>query len=135
MRLLGRFAALAAGLAVLLGFGAAGAQPYYGSYGYYAPTYYNAPPPPPPHYYYAHTYYHPYYHHYYRHYYRYYPAHHYYAACAYHRHRAGAIGAVTGGIGGGIIGAAASHGNPAFAMLGAGAGALTGNLIGRNSHC
>jgi hypothetical protein len=111
----------------MFGFGTAGAQPYYGSYGYYGPAYYGAPPPPPPHYYYAHPYYHHYYHHYYR-------AHYYYAGCAYRRHRAGAIGAVAGGIGGGIIGAAITHGNPAFAMIGAGAGALTGNAIGRNSH-
>jgi len=127
MRWLARAAGFVAGVAVILGFGTAGAQPYYGSYGYYGPTYYNAPPPPP-HYYYTHHYYHPVHHHY-----RYRAAHHYYA-CGYQRHRAGNIGAVAGGIGGGIIGAAASHGNPAFAMLGAGLGAFTGHAIGRNSH-
>jgi len=57
-----------------------------------------------------------------------------YAICGYRRHRAGAIGAVAGTFGGGIIGAAATHGNPAYTMLGAGLGALTGSLIGHNSH-
>jgi hypothetical protein len=122
MRSLARVAGLVASLAAMFGFGSAVAQPYYG----YPPGYYAAPPPPPPHYYYARHYHHHYYHHYYY--------AHYYAGCAYRRHRAGAIGAVAGGIGGGIIGAAITHGNPAFAMIGAGAGALTGNAIGRNSH-
>jgi hypothetical protein len=74
--------------------------------------------------YYHHHYYH---HHYYNHYYR-------SGACGYQRHRAGAIGAVAGAIGGGIIGGAITHGGAGGTLLGAGAGALTGNAIARNSH-
>jgi hypothetical protein len=70
----------------------------------------------------------PTYHHYRHHY------HHYYRNCGYQRHRAGAIGAVTGAIGGGIIGSAITHGGAGGTLLGAGAGALTGNAIARNSH-
>lgn len=124
MRSLTLAAGLAASLALTAGPG--GAQPYY-----YPPPpggYYYAPPPPARPYYPYHHYYH-----HYRHYHYYY-GHYYYAGCAYRRHRAGAIGAVTGAIGGGIIGSAITHGNPAFAMIGAGAGALTGNAIARNSH-
>ena len=65
--------------------------------------------------------------------------HHYYRhrhSCRARSHRSGAIGAVAGAIGGGIIGSAITHGNGPSALLGAGAGALTGNAIGRNSvHC
>jgi Glycine zipper len=75
----------------------------------------------------------PYYHHHYYH-------HHYYnhydrsGGCGYQRHRAGAIGAVAGAVGGGIIGSAITHGRAGGTLLGAGAGALTGNAIARNSH-
>ena len=69
---------------------------------------------------------------YYYHHHRYY--HRAYASCHYQRHRAGAIGAVTGAIGGGIIGSAITHGGAGGTLLGAGAGALTGNAIARNSH-
>jgi hypothetical protein len=127
-----RVAGLVAGLAVMLDCGAAGAQVY--------PPPIANPPPPAPRYYqppaepapyaYHHRYAHRYYAHYYRHYHRY-----AYAGCGYRRHRAGAIGAVAGAVGGGIIGGAISHGNPAFTMIGAGAGALTGHAIGRSSGC
>jgi uncharacterized protein YcfJ len=70
-----------------------------------------------------------YHHHYYHHYH-----HAYYRNCGYERHRAGAIGAVAGAIGGGIIGSAITHGRAGGTLLGAGAGALTGNAIARNSH-
>jgi hypothetical protein len=163
MRSLTLVAGLVASLALTTGSGPAGAQPYYayppyGGYGYYPPYGgYDYYPPyrayayyPPPysrpylyhyyHHHYRHYYhpyyhrpyyypnYHPYYHPYYRHYWGYAPA-----SCGYGRHRAGAIGAVTGAIGGGIIGSAITHGNPAYAMVGAGLGALTGNAIARNS--
>jgi len=69
-------------------------------------------------------------HHYYHHtYYR-----HYASGCRYQRHRAGAIGAVAGAVGGGIIGSAITHGGAGGTLLGAGAGALTGNAIARSSH-
>ena len=69
-----------------------------------------------------------------RRYYRHY--HHYHHSCRARSHRSGAIGAVAGAIGGGIIGSAITHGNGPSTLLGAGAGALTGNAIGRNSvHC
>jgi hypothetical protein len=75
-------------------------------------------------------YHHHYYHHaYYRH--RVYPR--YYANCGYRRHRAGAIGAVAGAVGGGIIGSSITHGGAGGTLLGAGAGALTGNAIARHS--
>jgi uncharacterized protein YcfJ len=74
----------------------------------------------------------PYYHHHYYHHGYYH--HTYYRNCAYERHRAGAIGAVTGAVGGGIIGGAIGHGRAGPTLLGAGAGALTGNAIARNSH-
>ena len=48
----------------------------------------------------------PYYHHYHHRYYH----RTYYRNCGYERHRAGAIGAVAGAIGGGIIGSAITHG-------------------------
>ncbi len=72
----------------------------------------------------------PYYHHYHHRYYH----RTYYRNCGYERHRAGAIGAVAGAIGGGIIGSALTHGRAGGTLLGAGAGALTGNAIARNSH-
>jgi outer membrane lipoprotein SlyB len=72
----------------------------------------------------------PYYHHYHHRYYH----RTYYRNCGYERHRAGAIGAVAGAIGGGIIGSAITHGRAGGTLLGAGAGALTGNAIARNSH-
>ena len=69
-------------------------------------------------------------HHHYHHY------HHQYdrEGCARRNHKAGVIGAVGGGLGGAAIGGAITHGNPASMLLGAGAGALAGNAIGRNSH-
>ena len=79
-------------------------------------------------------YYHHHYHHYYHRYYRTaYAPRHYYRDCSYRRHRAGAIGAVAGAVGGGIIGSAITHGRAGGTLLGAGAGALTGNAIARNS--
>jgi hypothetical protein len=107
MRLPALFTGLVASLAVLAGSDIAGAQPYY---------------------YHHYVYYH--HHYYYRHYY----PHYAYARCGYQRHRAGNIGAVSGAVGGGIIGAALTHGNPAYTMVGAGLGAFTGHAIGRNSH-
>jgi outer membrane lipoprotein SlyB len=77
--------------------------------------------------YYHHRVYHqPYYHH---------SVYHqrYYNNCHYQRHRSGAIGAVAGAVGGGIIGSALTHGRAGGTLLGAGAGALTGNAIARNS--
>lgn len=71
-------------------------------------------------------------------YYRHHHHYHHYAreGCARANHRSGAIGAVAGAVGGGIIGSAIGHGNAGATLLGAGAGALTGNAIGRNSrHC
>jgi len=85
----------------------AGAQPYY----YHHHHYYH-------HAYYGRSNYH----------------HAYYGSCSHERHRAGAIGAVTGAVGGGIIGSAITHGGAGGTLLGAGAGALTGNAIARNSH-
>ena len=58
--------------------------------------------------------------------------HHYYRSCRYERHRSGAIGAVAGAVGGGIIGSALSHGNAGGTLLGAGAGALTGHALARS---
>jgi hypothetical protein len=68
-----------------------------------------------------------YYHHHHHH-------HHYYYSngCYAHEHRAGAIGAVTGAVGGGLIGGAITHG-AGGALLGAGAGALLGNTLARHS--
>jgi len=69
----------------------------------------------------------------YRHHHSY--RHHYdREGCARRNHKAGVIGAVGGGLGGAAIGGAITHGNPASMLLGAGAGALAGNAIGRNSH-
>jgi hypothetical protein len=68
----------------------------------------------------------PYYHH--HHYY-----HHYRGGCRYQTHRNGAIGAVAGAIGGGIIGSSITHGRAGGTLLGAGAGALTGSAIARNT--
>jgi len=69
---------------------------------------------------------------YYRHHHH--PYHHYdhYDRCHAHQHRAGAIGAVSGAVGGGLIGGAISHG-AGGALLGAGAGALVGNSLARHS--
>jgi outer membrane lipoprotein SlyB len=53
--------------------------------------------------------------------------------CRYQTHRNGAIGAVAGAIGGGIIGSSITHGRAGGTLLGAGAGALTGNAIARNT--
>jgi hypothetical protein len=72
---------------------------------------------------------------YYHHHHHY---HHYYSreGCAADNRRSGRIGAVSGAVGGAIIGSAITHGNGPSALLGAGAGALAGNAIGRNSrHC
>ena len=58
------------------------------------------------------------------------------ADCVQANRRSGAIGAVAGAVGGAVIGSAITHGNGGATLLGAGAGALTGNAIGRNSrHC
>jgi hypothetical protein len=70
----------------------------------------------------------PYYHHPHHRYY-----HDYHRNCAYERHRSGAIGAVAGAVGGGIIGGAITHGRAGGTLLGAGAGALTGNALARHS--
>ena len=59
--------------------------------------------------------------------------HHHYRHCRYEKHRAGAIGAVAGAIGGGLIGSALTHGRAGGTLLGAGAGALTGNALARSS--
>jgi outer membrane lipoprotein SlyB len=72
---------------------------------------------------------------YYHHHHRYYD-HRYYrnaGGCRYQTHRNGAIGAVAGAIGGGIIGSRMTHGGAGGTLLGAGAGALTGNAIARNT--
>ena len=136
MRSLTPVAGLCASLALMLGSVPAGAQVYQPPINTPPPGY-NQPPPPAaaparpdyqpyagPHYVrYQHRYYH---HYYYRH------GGYAYAGC--HR-RNGRIGAVAGAVGGGIIGAAITHGNPAFTMIGAGAGALTGHALGRNSRC
>jgi outer membrane lipoprotein SlyB len=53
--------------------------------------------------------------------------------CHAQSHRSGAIGAVAGAIGGGIIGSAIAHGNGPSTLLGAGAGALAGHAIGKSS--
>ena len=74
----------------------------------------------------AQPYYHSYHH---RHYYQ----HPVYRNCRYETHRRGAIGAVAGAVGGGIIGSALTHGRAGGTLLGAGAGALTGSAIARNS--
>ncbi len=69
-----------------------------------------------------------------------YPYHHYHHRysrnCGYQKHRAGAIGAVSGAVGGGIIGGALTHGGVGGVLLGAGAGALTGHALARGvTHC
>jgi hypothetical protein len=75
--------------------------------------------------YYDHGYHHGYRHSYYRH-----------ERCRYERHRSGAIGAVAGAIGGGIIGSRLTHGGAGGTLLGAGAGALTGHALARSTvHC
>ena len=71
--------------------------------------------------------------HYYHHHHHYY--HHHYDDCRYRTHRRGAIGAVAGAVGGGLIGNSISHG-AGGTLLGAGAGALAGSAIARNTtHC
>ena len=66
-----------------------------------------------------------------------YPYHHHlHRYCQYRKHRAGAIGAVAGAVGGGIIGGAITHGGVGGVLLGAGAGALAGHAIARGTvHC
>ena len=64
------------------------------------------------------------------------PYHHYhsdYHRCRYERHRNTAFGAVAGTVGGGILGSVLDHGRPGGVLLGAGAGALTGSTLARNS--
>ena len=74
---------------------------------------------------------HPYYHHAYYHH-----GYYHHRTCAQERHRSGAIGAVAGAIGGGIIGGRITHGGAGGTLLGAGAGALTGNALARHTvHC
>ena len=69
-------------------------------------------------------------------YYYYHNHHRYYQRCRYEKHRSGAIGAVAGAIGGGIIGSALTHGHAGGILLGAGAGAFTGHALARGStHC
>ncbi|HUZ13039.1 MAG TPA: glycine zipper domain-containing protein [Caulobacteraceae bacterium] len=58
---------------------------------------------------------------------------HRYAGCMAGKRRSGTIGAVTGGVGGALIGHAVV-GGLGGALLGAGAGALAGNAIGRHVH-
>jgi hypothetical protein len=72
---------------------------------------------------------------YYHHHHRYYDQRYYRhdGGCRYQTHRRGAIGAVAGAVGGGIIGSAMTHGGAGGTLLGAGAGALTGSAIARNS--
>ena len=65
-------------------------------------------------------------HHYYRHDYR----NSY--RCDQNRHERGAVGAISGTIGGGLIGNAIGHGNTGATLLGAGAGALAGHQIGKH---
>jgi len=70
------------------------------------------------------------------HHYRYYNDHRYHRSCGAERHRTGATGAIAGAIGGALIGGAISHGRAPQTLLGAGAGALTGNALARGSvHC
>jgi hypothetical protein len=66
-----------------------------------------------------------------------YPYHHHrHRYCVYRKRRAGAIGAVAGAVGGGIIGSAITHGAVGGTLLGAGAGALTGHALARSTvHC
>ena len=58
---------------------------------------------------------------------------HHHGGCVHEKRRTGAIGAVSGTIGGALIGNAITHGNAGGTLLGAGAGALAGNAIGRHS--
>lgn len=146
MRSLTRVAGLAASLALTLGSIPAAAQVYPPPITTpppgYAPQSAAPPPAPAPRYhgdegYYGGRDYRRYRAHYYRRHYRRYHRHYYYhRRYAYGCHRRnGAIGAVAGAVGGGIIGSAITHGNPAFTMIGAGAGALTGHALGRSSGC
>ncbi|HEY2178208.1 MAG TPA: hypothetical protein VGH15_06460 [Caulobacteraceae bacterium] len=63
-------------------------------------------------------------HHHHHHYYR-----HYYRSCRDHRN----TGTVVGAVGGGLIGAAATHGSFGGTVLGAGAGAAAGHEVARHS--
>jgi hypothetical protein len=115
MRKLILAAGLAASLGVMSTADVAGADPYYDN-GYYD----------------QYHHYHRYHHHYHHHYYY----HHYAGGCRYQKHRSGAIGAVAGAVGGGIIGSALTHGGAGGILLGAGAGALTGHALARSTvHC
>ena len=129
MRSVTRVGGLVASVAMMLGSGLAQAQVYpppIANPPPAPPSHASAPPPEPaPAAYYRHHH-----HHYYRHYY--YARRYAYAGC---HQRNGRIGAVAGAVGGGIIGAAITHGNPAFTAIGAGAGALTGHALARNSAC
>src|SRR5689334_22966728 len=70
--------------------------------------------------------------HHYRHHHHYY---HHGDNCRARTHRRGAIGAVAGAVGGGLIGNSISHG-AGGTLLGAGAGALAGSAVARNTtHC
>ena len=73
------------------------------------------------------------YYYYHHHHHRYYGHTYYRHDCRYQTHRNGAIGAVAGAIGGGIIGSSITHGRAGGTLLGAGAGALTGSAIARNT--
>jgi hypothetical protein len=64
---------------------------------------------------------------------RVYEHHRHGGGCMHEKRRTGGIGAVSGTIGGALIGNAATHGNAGGTLLGAGAGALAGNAIGRHS--
>jgi hypothetical protein len=60
----------------------------------------------------------------------------YHQHCRYERDRNTRIGAVSGTVGGGIIGNVLTHGRPGGTLLGAGFGALTGATLARNTvHC
>jgi uncharacterized protein YcfJ len=65
---------------------------------------------------------------YYRHHHRHYR---YYRAC--HHRRNAVIGTVGGGVGGGLIGSALSHGSPVGIVAGAAGGALIGHQVGKHS--
>jgi hypothetical protein len=61
---------------------------------------------------------------------------HHYSSCHARRSTNGTVGAVVGGVGGGLIGSALTHGNVVGVLAGAGGGALAGHAIGKHStHC
>jgi hypothetical protein len=87
-----------------------------------AQTYAPSPPPPPPHH-----------HHHYHHYVR---NDRYDDQCHDARRSSANTGTAVGAVGGGILGSALGGGRLGNTLLGAGAGALAGHEIGKNSvHC